>query len=796
MASNIPDESLNYFFSQTVINFNYLEIAKKNLSFALCFSAKSVPMKTSSPLTFQDSTIDLDLINSLEDLEVLDNKKSFINSDPFLGSLSPVIVFERNENGDISLLPNGQNHDENIRIFESLLAQDSIDKVIEKGLSGCTSSGCASIGNSVYQVNCFTSDSGRLVGTILDITRLRSAEHESFKSSLKYKFLFNDAPIGVFKAYINGQLTEINSEFADLFGFSSIEDLLENCNNIFTLFSLSDSDAVFDIESMEPRRKYTLETKLKKPKGGFFWSRLTLKVIPDKAGRKKSIIGFVDNIDERKEKELKLKQSREQLHIVTENIADIVAETDSYGRIAFVNPAIESVLGYSQEYAIGKYFWEFIDPQFTDLLQNMYVRSTITPQVQKGEFLLRARDGRKVWIEGLGKPYFDRNGKYIGGVLSVRDITQRKRIEKAIAESESKYRSLFETSPDGIALLTLDGKPVNCNDKMLEICDSANVEELSVSNFSNMIFPKDMGFAAHIWHQLIADGFVESFVLPITTDKNNDKYVEVYAKIVRIKERPKWVLLIVKDISERKHAEIELMKSYEQLKELNSTKDKLFSIISHDLKNPISAFQSLTHMLTSDFDNLSLSEINELAVEMSKASTNIFKLLENLLIWSRSQIGQINLNIEEINITDLISSVIEQKKDSFAKKEIELQTNIQADLCANADVWMIYMVLRNLLSNARKFTPRGGTVEIIASKSADGIQIDIKDQGIGMDDLYINRLFRIEYSASSKGTEGETGSGLGLIICKEFILKNGGKIHVESAQGVGSTFTVILPVAV
>lgn len=752
-------------------------------------------MKTSSPLNFQDSDIELDSMNGDEVLEVLDNRNCFINNDPIIGSLSPVIVFESAENGGFDLLPNGQSPGKNKEVFQSLIAIDSIAKVIEKGRA-CPSSGCATIGEMAYQVNCCTSANGRLVGTIIDITRLRRAEHDSFKSSLKYNFLFNDAPIGVFKAHINGEITEINSEFAELFGFSSIDDLLSCSNNIFTLFSLSDSDAVFDIQSMEPRKKYTLETKLKKPNGGYFWSRLTLKVIPDKMGRKKSIIGFVDNIDERKEKELKLKHSREQLHIVTENIADIVAETDSFGRIVFINPAIESMLGYTQGYAIGKFFWEFVDAQFAVLLQKMYVKSTYTPHVQKGEFLLRARDGRKVWIEGLGKPYFDRNGKYIGGVLSVRDVTQRKTIEHAIAESESKYRSLFETSPDGIALLTLDGKPINCNDKMLEICDSSNVEELSVSNFSNMIFPKDMGFAAHIWHQLIADGFVESFVLPITTEMNNSKYVEVYAKIVRIKDQPKWVLLIVKDISERKNAEIELLNSYDQLKELNSTKDKLFSIISHDLKNPISAFQNLTNMLTDDFDNLSLSEINELAVEMSKASANIFKLLENLLIWSRSQIGQINLNIEEAKISDLIESVIEQKRDSFAKKEIELITHIDPDLSAKADVWMIYMVLRNLLSNARKFTPRGGTVEVFASKYDEQIQIEIKDHGVGMDEQYIERLFRIEYSSSSRGTEGETGTGLGLIICKEFVMKNGGDIRVESAPGCGSTFSVMLPIAV
>src|ERR1035437_2072953 len=251
---------------------------------------------------------------------------------------------------------------------------------------------------------------------------------------------------------------------------------------------------------------------------------------------------------------------------------------------------------------------------------------------------------------------------------------------------------------------------------------------------------------------------------------------------------------ISREITERKLAEEEIKLKNELLQTINAEKDKFFSILAHDLKGPLSAFLGATQILAEEIQNMSFEEIKEITINMKESASNIYRLLENLLEWSRLKRGLLEFSPEYLNVKQLIKTCIEVLKESARKKSIIIDYSFPDDIAVYADSRMMETVIRNLVSNAIKFTPIGGKVTVAAEKKSDqSIEIKIIDSGIGMTPELKGKLFLLNEKTSRKGTEGEPSTGLGLLLCKEFIGKHMGKIWVESEVGKGSVFSFILP---
>ena len=232
-----------------------------------------------------------------------------------------------------------------------------------------------------------------------------------------------------------------------------------------------------------------------------------------------------------------------------------------------------------------------------------------------------------------------------------------------------------------------------------------------------------------------------------------------------------------------------------ELKELNASKDKFFSIIAHDLRGPLSAFVGVTQILTEDILIMEKEEIIDISLSMKTSATNIYNLLENLLEWSRLMQGKMDFVPEKFNLRKKIEACINVLSEYALKKRIEIAIIIPDEMEAFADNHMFDAVIRNLVSNAIKFTPVGGKVSVSAKycKSDHSIEVEIIDSGIGITPELKNKLFLLNEKTGRKGTEGEPSTGLGLLLCKEFIEKHGGKIWVESESGIGSIFKFNLP---
>lgn len=250
---------------------------------------------------------------------------------------------------------------------------------------------------------------------------------------------------------------------------------------------------------------------------------------------------------------------------------------------------------------------------------------------------------------------------------------------------------------------------------------------------------------------------------------------------------------------ELEHQYDKLLKSSQDLEKSNASKDKFFSILAHDLRGPITSTLALTGLLMEGMFDEDLEERQKMYVLLQNSLDNSWKLLENVLLWSRNQAGILTFQPTPLNVHDTVESSIEVLKIVAEHKNIKIRNFVNKEISISADVDMVNTILRNLLSNAIKFTADGGTVELNAEMLTNAISgnksvsISVTDYGIGMNTNTLNNLFRIEHKMIGRGTNNETGTGLGLVLCKDFIEKHKGSIIVESNENEGSKFIITLP---
>lgn len=237
----------------------------------------------------------------------------------------------------------------------------------------------------------------------------------------------------------------------------------------------------------------------------------------------------------------------------------------------------------------------------------------------------------------------------------------------------------------------------------------------------------------------------------------------------------------------------ELVEARDELRILNATKDKFFSIISHDLKSPIVSFLSMASLLNRKLDRLSPEDIKEMAASVSERGDNLMKLMENLLHWSRLQMKRIEFNPQVVPLVTLVDQVIYVLEAQATEKKIDIEAGIADDVSLRADPDMLNAILRNLVSNAIKFTPENGRIKIESSRSPDAVEISITDSGVGMTKENLEKLFRLDIIHTDLGTNREIGTGLGLILCKEMVEKHDGTISISSQEGQGTTVTFTIP---
>ncbi len=379
-------------------------------------------------------------------------------------------------------------------------------------------------------------------------------------------------------------------------------------------------------------------------------------------------------------------------------------------------------------------------------------------------------------------------------ILLVYSITlmYNKRLIIDVNVQEEKFSKAFHAAPFIIMLSkVIDGKIFEVNQSVQSISGYHPNELIGLTSVDLNIWKRNddrLKFISNMeLNGLIRDQEYEF------RKKSGELFIGlISAEFININNE-RCIISVISDITNRKHAEYNLRKSETSLRELNSTKDKFFSIIAHDLKSPFNGIMGFSELLMEGIRKKDFERIDKYAEIINTSSKHAMNLLSNLMEWSRSQTGRMEFNPEYIDAVILIQSVIDLIKTSAEQKLIRIVQQLPSSLILYADKAMLEAVLRNLISNAVKFTPKNGKVTIVLEENETDFLLSVKDNGIGIEKHILKKLFRIDSSYSTVGTENEKGTGLGLILCKDFIDKHKGKIWVESEPGFGSIFYFSLP---
>ena len=349
--------------------------------------------------------------------------------------------------------------------------------------------------------------------------------------------------------------------------------------------------------------------------------------------------------------------------------------------------------------------------------------------------------------------------------------------------AETVFRSLDE----GVIILDRRKRVINFNPTVQKLNDKFKTD--SIGHYLH----KDFDELSRKLSPLLS-GKSDITILTFNIDNKLHTFQVRVSPVTDKRGRSFGWIFIFSDVTRLQLIEQTLNENQKKYESLNATKDKFFRIISHDLKNPFQQLLGLTDILKKDIPNMNREELLNLAQMIHASAESGNKLLENLLIWSNSQTDKIAFNPETFRVSDLADQAMQFTKSMAENKDISIRTEIISGLELHADRNMLDLILRNLVTNAIKFTPRGGHILIRGYEKDAKIIITVKDDGMGIPEDKLFNLFTIEKIYSTSGTEKEKGTGLGLLLCKEFTEKNKGNIWVESEEGKGSEFFVSFPV--
>lgn len=550
---------------------------------------------------------------------------------------------------------------------------------------------------------------------------------------------------------------------------------------------------------------YDEEMEIITKKGKRAWVRTTGEAVRDYKGKIIKIHGAFQDISEYKKISDALIAYERQFKSSIDSLLDAFGMYTSIRdnnneivdfRIDYVNPKACELNKMSKEEQIGRGLCEILPSHRLSGLFGEYVELVKTGNVIEKESVIY----QDTYNGEFTKRTFEIKASKLsdGFVATWRDISVRKQTEEKLLESEREKASLIDNLPGFVYKCALDHEWT-----MFYI--SEECYKITGYKPEDFIFNKEISYNSIIhenfreliwdkWQSVVSSGTPFREEYQIVTADNHIRWVWEQGRGVYSNEGVLAHLEgFITDITERKVMEEALKESQARLVELNATKDKFFSIIAHDLKSPFNSIIGIGELLIEQIKKKEFEDIEEYAAIMRDSSHKAMNLLTNLLEWSRSQTGRMDFNPEFLRLSKLADEVVDLLHFTADQKSITINSKISRNAVCYADKAMIGSVLRNLVSNAIKFTGKGGEINVSAKIMEDKYIITVSDNGTGMSKAETDNLFRIDKFYSTRGTDNEGGTGLGLILCKEFVSLHGCEIWAESKKNEGSRFFFTLP---
>ena len=463
-----------------------------------------------------------------------------------------------------------------------------------------------------------------------------------------------------------------------------------------------------------------------------------------------------------------------------------------------LNDAAVEMMGSSREGLLGKSDYDLYPGDQADIFWK-YDEKVFAEGSSINEEQITWSDGTLHDIVTHKQLYIEKTSgrKFIVG--TIHDISNYKKIEQDLRASEMKYRELFDNANDFIITTDLEGNITNANRTLLNYLKT-DIDTITKFNVYDYVSEDNKEFVFGLKDKILSGMLESSFeVNALDLDRKPVTY-EIKASLINEDDNLVGIQCVFSDVTESKEARLKLEKYNKNLLELNKTKDKFFSIIAHDLRNPYSSMIGFSELLLEDLEKLSMDEIRDSLKIIRNSAKNSLNLLENLLAWSRLETGRMHFDPSKVVLTDLVDEVVNVLFSLAYRKKIEINNMVESDVLLHSDKNMLNTILNNLVMNAIKFTPIGGEINIYATRMAtdaetgrDFYKISVADTGIGMDAEFCKQLFTQNKPVSNPGTEKEQGTGLGLLLSREMVERHGGKISAESIPGKGSVFSFLIP---
>jgi PAS domain S-box-containing protein len=512
----------------------------------------------------------------------------------------------------------------------------------------------------------------------------------------------------------------------------------------------------------------------------------------DQAGEHNLVGAISFDITKNKELEENLYQSDEQFRQAFEHSLIGMALISPSGKWERANDSLCEILGYSESELQEMHMQDITHPEDLQIskafLQELTAGGKENVKVEKRYI---HKNGSVIWVMLAATMLKDKNGAPLHYVSHIENITKRKEIEHDLILSEKKYRTIFENVQDvfyqtnHLGIIT----DISPSIKIYAGYSREDVIGKPVTDF--YYYTQDR---QRIVELLTNEGSVIDFEVRLKTQGNKLKYASVNARLIT--EDGKLIATegSLRDVTTRKFQENALKALNNELKASNDQKNKLLSIIGHDLRNPISGSLQLLDLTLMDYESTSSDEIHAYLTKMKQELGNANELLEDLLTWAKAQFDAFTFTpVYTASLVQLVENCIHKVAPMALNKGVSLNLDIPEQLGILADVGMLETILRNLVSNAVKFTPPGGTITISAIPLGNKIQFSVNDNGVGISQENISLLFNNHSNLTTFGTSGEKGTGLGLNLCRDFVLRHGGEIWVESRINEGSTFYFSIP---
>ena len=616
-----------------------------------------------------------------------------------------------------------------------------------------------------------------------NINDRKKAEQELIESEKKYRNLIDNLSDVIGELDLKGNITYVSPQIFNILGYKSEE---VTGNQVFdfihpddvSLISESIKNAIaYDRDfSVEFRAIHKNKTSISISLRG---SLITLKDT-------QRLIGVLRDISEKKEAELKIKESEEKYRSIVNNITDIILELDLKGIVTYVSPQCFDIMGYSPEDLMGKPAFNYIYSEDLQKIAKGMKKALISQKIMSLEYRLIHKNGDIIPVSARGRSV-ELNGES-RMIAAITDITVQKEVEERLQESEKKFRNITEQSLMGIVIVQ-DGQFKYANEAALNIIEYSIQDILKWPKnqfYLKLIHPDDL---------LLVEKSTSNVSYRIITSKGRIRWIDHYTQSITYQGKNATLLTFI-DVSDKKEAEELIKEENQRLLELNKMRKDLISRASHELKTPLISVYGASQMLLNLYKDQIEGETHEFVELIYKGAQRLKILIDNLLDASRIESGKLTLNFQNENLIPIIKECVDDMKYLANQKHLSINIDFPEQFFLKIDKIRIEQVIMNLFSNAIKNTPSEGRIDIGFVESKTWVDISIRDTGIGLTKnekkLLFKRFGKIERTVPEQGIDIE-GSGLGLVISKEIAELHGGKILVESkGRNKGCKFTLRL----